>query len=750
MKKNTSPFSSSNSNNHKHSSSSKKDSPRKQSSSNQTAISVVCLSVNILLNPKIHILAGNSSTANTLLYFHPSSVGSSSGKHASFNNNNNPFGSGSPQSTGSSSSSSNGGQVNNNNFLNVTSPGSHYSMTIQDRECYSQDFYHWSQQSMNGYCECLSECSENSTQALVYDSSSGILFPPSTATNSERTSSASASGALNDQQAMRTGSTSLNSSSSSLFGSSNSSFMPNPNNTNGKCQDEPLKSTSQLSEEMQLQWIDYMKNRFLTFVEDTAKLASEMEIKMMFVELFYDPVLEKVPSKVFKTVEDVYIRLDVFCRALVHLKLPFEIVEFEKLRNEALQKHGNSYQWFYLKYLPSLLKKQQLFKHEYLKDFLEEQMIKCEQPRLVLLNSDDVAVSNSSNISSNPSPRSSIPHHSNDCSSQTAGLLDEIKLLCHMFLIELGDWFSLFEYKQRKKMKKWFERGIKNHCIPKYVLEIYKKKKEKNEKAFREFKFKDEDLNIKHVIDSDWTFTNWMCHEHTNDWYVTYSNMPNVIQWNSDEDHSVGNLELRNSKIIGYLDHPLGQVVKSTHYDSHLEYCFKNVEWHYYTPINASSSTQKYPGALMTAKFDFGPMFSLRGVQFVFSSKSQFLGDKMVENAFLFKSSDFVKTEEIKDLIKCPFVGSRISMMVDKNRTRYVEARTSNLGGFLNKKIIFTNPLSAKKLCLDNYHGILKAIREAKEKGYAMPSFANNYLAKILYDYCKYYCGVDLQKNELE
>ncbi|KAG2388559.1 hypothetical protein C9374_000723 [Naegleria lovaniensis] len=713
--------------------SSPRNSPTNSSTSNSSssAISVVCLPVTILLNPKIHILAGNSSIANTL-YFHPSSAGSSTGKHTSFNNH------GSPQST--SGSNHLGNNNNNNHYLNVTSPGSHYSMTAQDREYFCNAFYQWNLTNANGYCECLSECSETmtlngSSTALMYDSSLGGMFP------SERSSTASATGAndvwTGSSSSFSTSTLSMNTTSTTT--TDKTSYCSTPTTGYGKSSDD-LKSTSQISEEMELQWIDYMKTRFLTFAEDTAKLGSEMEIKMMFVELFYDPVLEKVPPRVFKSVEDVYTRLDVFCRALVHLKLPFEIVEFEKLRNEALQKHGNSYQWFYLKYLPSLLKKQRLFKHEYLKDFLEEQMIKCEQPRSILLNSDDIAASNVS------SPRTLQASSQLGC--QQVGLLDEIKLLCNMFLIELGDWFSLFEYKQRKKMKKWFERGIKNHCIPKYVLEIYKRKKDKNERAFREYKFKDEDLNIKHVIDSDWTFTNWMCHEHTNDWYVTYSNMPNVIQWNSDEDHSVGNLQLRNSKIIGYIDHPLGQVVKSTHYDTHLEYCFKNVEWHYYTPINASSSTQKYPGALMTAKFDFDPMFSLRGVQFVFSSKSQFLGDRMVENAFLFKSSDFVKTEEIKDLIKCPFVGSRISTMVDKNRTRYVEARTSNLGGFLNKKIIFTNPLSAKKLCLDNYNGILKAIHEAKERGYAMPSFGNNFLAKILYDYCKYYCGVDLQVDQ--
>ena len=470
------------------------------------------------------------------------------------------------------------------------------------------------------------------------------------------------------------------------------------------------------SEDKEIRSIYELRNKFLDFCEKQDHLAGEFEVKLTFLEYFLDPVSEKVlGEKTFKTVEDVLIRLEKFCKQIINTRMASDLVEFEKQRNESKDQY-----LFYLKTMPAQLSSR-VFKHEYLKEFLQNQMTLCLEKKPQTLRGNDT--------------------------NKEIGIIDEIQWLADMFLIELGDWFAFFEQKHSKHVYKWLNNSVHNQSLPKYVLEIYRRKKELDEKAMSEFRFNTEDLNMKHVIDYDWKFTKWMCKELNNNWYLTYSGMPQFMQWNSDEDFSTDNMELRNSKIVGYLDYTLDDVVKSTHYDTHLEYCFQNVEWHHYTPINQSSSLQKYPAALMTATFDFGPLFALRGIQFVFSSKSQFLGKRMIENAFLFKSSDYVKHQETKDLIKIPFVGTRIYSMIDKNRTRYVESRTCNFGGFLNKKFIYTNPLSAKKFSSDNFNGISKAIKLNKEKGFPAPDFEKNYLAKIWYDYCKHYCDVDLQSQ---
>lgn len=308
-----------------------------------------------------------------------------------------------------------------------------------------------------------------------------------------------------------------------------------------------------------------------------------------------------------------------------------------------------------------------------------------------------------------------------------------IKTICHMFSLELGDWFHLYVAKKSKRLNKWLVKNINQLPVEALIL------LQDNYRALNGavFNIKEEDLNIKHVIDSDYQFIDHMITTMTDDFYLNYSAMPNVMAWNSDKDYSCkNNLSLRSSKIIGYLDCSIDKVINATHYDSHLSYAFKQVEWHDFTPIQPNSSICKYPSALMTGVFDFGPLFSLRGVQFVFSSRSK--KGNVTDNTFLFKSTDYVKGASNKDLISCPFIGGRTYNMVDTNRTRYTEVRTCNLGGFLNYKVIFTNPLSAKKLCMDNYNGILKALKEAEPNDYAVPD-NSNYLFQILHNYNTHY-----------
>lgn len=336
-----------------------------------------------------------------------------------------------------------------------------------------------------------------------------------------------------------------------------------------------------------------------------------------------------------------------------------------------------------------------------------------------------------------------------ECKQDTYEILEaKLTEIIHMFMMELGDYFNLFCYKNAKSIEKWLEEFLTLHrkkskfgSSNKSTLELYADKLKKNKILLEQYKIDPEDLNIKYVIDSDFNFIDFLSREHTDDWNINYMDLDKheyLVSWNSNHDYS-SDLELRNSKIVGYINESIDDVVSATHYDTHIEYIFQDIEWHEYIPIRKEVSTQKYPCAIMTCIFKFG-FFAPRGIQFVDSSRTTFSENHMVENVMLFKSSDYVKDASNKDLIKCPFLGARTYYRLDVDRTRYVEVRSANLGGFLNKKFIYTNPISAKKLCLQNYNGIMLALKKYKEYGKAIPSPSNNYLSKILHDYINHYC----------
>jgi len=426
--------------------------------------------------------------------------------------------------------------------------------------------------------------------------------------------------------------------------------------------------------------IKKLRDKFLTFVLDTKPdLYHEFEIKLHFLDLVsYDA---KFNSEKYKTQELCIQGLEEFCKTLFQGKqsLNYDISDDDSYIERQEGK--------------------QIYKHKYLAKVLRE----CKQDTYEVL-------------------------------------VEKLTELIHMFSMELGDYFTVFCYKNKKSLEKWLLKHIR--VLPKAVLELYYDKIKKNSIILEQYKIDPEDLNIKYVIDSDFNFIDFLSREHTEDWNINYMDCNNheyLVSWNSNHDYSE-ELELRNSKIVGYLDEAIEDVINACHYDTHIEYIFQDVEWHEYIPIRKEVSTHKYPCAIMCCVFKFGPFFAPRAIQFVDSSRSMFIGDHMIENVMLFKSSDYIKTASNKDLIKCPFLGARTCYRIDTDRTRYVEVRSANLGGFLNHKFIYTNPISAKKLCLQNYNGIQTALKKYKEYGRAVPSPTNNYLSKILHDYIKQYC----------
>ncbi|EFC40906.1 predicted protein [Naegleria gruberi] len=407
---------------------------------------------------------------------------------------------------------------------------------------------------------------------------------------------------------------SISNSSSRLslrFSSSGSSSSgSNPNLRASTSQGSLMElSISKKPIESQLEWIGWLKKAFLGFVEKKVHKSMEMELKILFLEHFLNPLTEKVA---WKTRSEVLSMLNLFCELVLEWMVPFEWIEIEKTKDV---KNLN----YYTQQLALILEKANLFEHEYLKDFIHNQ----------------------AKLTSSSSMQEEIEE------SET---IDEVKLICSMFFLELSDWFNEFEFTNRKKINKWFAKGLQSDIIPKYVIKIYKTKRDKLSKANEEFIFKEDDLNQKHVIASDWNYTNFIGKEHSTEWTLTYSRCPETSMWISSVDRSSDKLGLKTLKSVGYLDTSVAKITKATCSDAHFHQFFKEARFHDYSSIDKSHSQKKYPLVFMSNIFKFGPMFSTRELHLVYSTLAKFQSDKMVESCILFKSRDYVYVS--KDVLK--------------------------------------------------------------------------------------------------
>lgn len=93
-------------------------------------------------------------------------------------------------------------------------------------------------------------------------------------------------------------------------------------------------------------------------------------------------------------------------------------------------------------------------------------------------------------------------------------------------------------------------------------------------------------------------------------------------------------------------------------------------------------------------------------------------------------------------------IGARLYYMVDKNRVRYVEYRTLNSGGLLNSNLVLYNKMAAKKTVDDILSAIQKSETDSNQyKNGINPS--NDNLSRLLHNYCKEYCNIDLENTEI-
>ncbi|EFC37898.1 predicted protein [Naegleria gruberi] len=544
--------------------------------------------------------------------------------------------------------------------------------------------------------------------------------------------------------------------------------------------------------------VDALRNRFLDFVKSCGsqskhlknpQLDEEFEVKLLFMDYFYDGSTRK-PSKLLKDVPTVLTLLDVYCHHLVfhfddwhslpesedeypYFKHIVETVIPDKEKFKWMN-HSRFEQFLIEKYqdaiskdYPPLRSDEILLNQQETKEkessfsttteqtnnsldnlharptislLPENSYQETEELRRDSVASDDSSTSDSNVVitenSSNPIPK---PTH-------RVGVLEEIHMLCDMFFYELEDLFVLYQEKNQNYVHKWVQLGLKNGSIPTYVIEVYRKKLEYNESTQSQFTVDASDFVSQHVIDKDWKFLRYMCKEYSPDWYCSYKDIGNVVQWTTKRDYTTDNLKLRNSKIVGYINLPMEDVVKSFSFDHHFSYAFENIEFHNYHPINASNSLHKYPSATVSGTFNLSSVFSKRSIEQVISCRSVFVGNELTEHMILFKSCDLSPNESSNSKKgKVKFMGLRLVSKIDNNRTRYCELRSGNLGGVLNSSLIINNPIINKKVVKGVHGGLINVLKLLKNNGFPFPDEKENHVARVWIDYCKQYCNVDVK-----
>ena len=511
--------------------------------------------------------------------------------------------------------------------------------------------------------------------------------------------------------------------------------------------------------------VEALRNRFLDFVkacgekakEKKERLDDDLEMKITFMDYMYDGITRK-PSKLLKDIPTVMAFLETFCHNVIFMfdsdnmvpQYQAERYPYLRFMVETVVPNPGQFKWF---------------THARMAKFLKDRYDNSVSQDYPPLRTDEIHMQPSAEVSlvdniqgifSVDASTNSLNEELHTASSSTSGLvnknhtiglLEEIHMVCDMFFYELEDYFVLYQEQAQKFVHRWVEIGLRNNNLPSHVIEVYKRKLEYNE-SMQECSVNSEDLIPRNVIDKDWKFLRYLAKEYSPDWSTNYKDIGTVVQWKTDVDITSDKLKLRTSKIIGYFNESIENVVKTFSYDSHFKYAFEDIEFNGYNAINASHSLHKYPSATVSAVFNFGALFSKRKIDQVISCKSTFTGEELTEHMIFYKSCEPPSgVEPNKKELRFKFMGLRLLSKLDTQRTRYVEFRSGNLGGVLNSSFIQSNPIVVKKLVKKIHNGFKQALKESEENGFEMPSYDDNYMCKIWTDYCLQYCGIDVREK---
>jgi len=283
--------------------------------------------------------------------------------------------------------------------------------------------------------------------------------------------------------------------------------------------------------------------------------------------------------------------------------------------------------------------------------------------------------------------------------------------------------------------------------LPNVVKELIQRKRKKFLQYREKYKFNEDDLNLKTVLDSDFDFVQHMC-DHTEDWKVLHHD-PNITSYKSKENYTTIK-DMKMQKHLTTVPYSIENVAKTLLVDRSLSEKSGMVvssQFHHYQELNPNISSQKYSTVVHTCVMNYGAIFKKRSLENVITSRASFCGGKVQEILQIYKTCTYVsKTDDSKAPVKVVIIGGRLISRLDSNRTRVTDARLFNVGGaFMNSDLVVFG-LASKKV-MDDFSKMLKnSLREAELKGFPAPDPIKNNNWRALADYCRIHCGIDINK----
>ncbi|KAL9652389.1 hypothetical protein ABK040_012044 [Willaertia magna] len=337
--------------------------------------------------------------------------------------------------------------------------------------------------------------------------------------------------------------------------------------------------------------------------------------------------------------------------------------------------------------------------------------------------------------------------------------LDGLRQLCVMFYLDVYNHFQLYQNTNTKYINQWIVNELSNS--PGYLFDNLQKRIQKYNNYKKITKYTTNDFNTTSVIDSDFDFVKFLT-KNTIDWELQKFNPSHSYQyWKCQNQHFVTIPDMNSLKIVGFLNHSLETVCKTTLQNPTILTEKNETNGHYaengrlsnFQKILNQSSLRKYPTFLHESTLNFGTIFKKRQLHNVNSIKVNFIGKNIQEVIHFYKTCEMGETKNFKVVT----IGARIFNKLDKNCTLYTDVSLTNLKGIMNTTIF--NNLSNKLFVKHVFESLIHTIEEEKKKASELSKNGkvivkqNNsndeecLMWKCLREYCLHYYKVDVNDD---
>ncbi|KAF0973770.1 hypothetical protein FDP41_007157 [Naegleria fowleri] len=509
-----------------------------------------------------------------------------------------------------------------------------------------------------------------------------------------------------------------------------------------------------------------LREKFQTFIEQTTTASNQASnsstskdaymFKLAFLDEFYSPSKNRIRK--FENLDALFTSCDRFLKTLL------------KSSSSSIVTNITNDRYPFLLAMDEIAKQSSniplLCSHEYCLQWLKNQAIlaskycKQELAKKLKSSTEDVAQISPEDDSDNEEDdeeaiieqddgKTCTVNESNDQEEDlTMDNYDDtgLKMLTLMFMTCLEDKFSLFQKKNSKFMKKWFSKNVKE--FPNHVIDLLQKKRRKFLHYHHNFKLSEEDMNVKTLIDSDFEFASYLM-EHTEDWKVLLDDVCDMVMYKSKESYS-SIYGMRNQKSICTVPYSIENVLKTlltNEMFGERNGMLLDMKFHAFQELDPNISSKKYSTVIQTSVMNYGALFKKRSLENVISTRAIFCGNQVQEVIHLYKTCSYVsKQDDSKAPVKIVVFGCRRYTKDDTNRTRIVDCRLMNMGGFFMNSDFVVNTLGARRMAEEWYEFLNMMLTEAANNHFKAPDPKEHYIWRTLCDYCRVHCKVDITK----